>query len=55
MLPYLWDITDLIQTSVVPTQSGNNIQSCMTYNPPGSFKTGYDVLRSVSVQMFYFL
>ena len=55
MLPYSWDIPDLIQTSVVPTQSGNNIQACMTYNPPGSFVTGYDVLRSVSVQLFYFL
>ena len=42
------DISDIIQMSVVPTQKGDDIQSCMTYNPPGPFETGYDVIRSVS-------
>ena len=42
------DISDIIEMSVVPTQKGDDIQSCMTYNPPGPFETGYDVIRSVS-------
>ena len=46
--PYIRDISDLIQMSVVPTARGDDIQSCMTYNPPGPFKTGYDVTKCVS-------
>ena len=45
---YARDISDIIEMSVVPTQKGDDIQSCMTYNPPGPFETGYDVIRSVS-------
>ena len=49
MMPYFWDISDLIQMSVVPSQKGDSLLSCMTYNPPGPFETGYDVARSVSI------
>ena len=48
--PYLRDVSELIQMSVVPTQKGDNIISCMTYNPPGPFEVGYDVVRSVSIK-----
>ena len=47
--PYLRDVSELIQMSVVPTQKGDDILSCMTYNPPGRSEIGYDVVRSVSI------
>ena len=50
MEPYVWEISDLIQMSVVPNPKGDDIQSCMTYNPPGPFEIGYDVDRSVSTE-----
>ena len=48
MEPHFWHISDLIQISVVPTERGDGIQSCMTYNPPGKFKPGYGRDKSVS-------
>ena len=52
---YARDISDIIEMSVVPTQKGDDIISCMTYNPPGPFETGYDVIRSVSKLALYLI
>ena len=48
MLPYFRDISDLIQTSVVPATNENDVQRCITYNPPDSFESGYSLYSSVS-------
>ena len=53
--PYIKEISDMIQMSVVPTNKGDDIQPCMTYNPPGPFKTGYDISKSVSVFSLFFI
>ena len=43
------DLKDMLKLSVGPRDNYDGIKSCMTYNPPGRFKPGYQGERAVSL------
>ena len=43
-----YDLTDAIELSVGPRDNYDGIKSCVTYNPPGGSKPGYQMKRGVS-------
>ena len=40
---------DVIEISVGPRDNYDGVKSCLTYNPPGDSKPGYQMDRAVSV------
>ena len=43
-----YDLEDMLELSVGPRDNYDGIRSCLTYNPPGKFKPGYQGARAVS-------
>ena len=42
------DLKDMLELTVGPNDKYNGIKACLTYNPPGVSKPGYQTDRSVS-------
>ena len=38
--PHGLDLTDMLQLSIGPRANSGGFRSCMTYNPPGSYRPG---------------
>ena len=43
-----YDLKDVLQISVGPKDNYDGIKACLTYNPPGVSKPGYQADRGVS-------
>ena len=46
--PLNYDLKDVFKMSVGPRDNYDGIKSCLTYNPPGGFRPGYQTTRGVS-------
>ena len=42
-----YDLKDILEISVGPRDNNDGIKACLTYNPPGAYKTGFQQERSV--------
>ena len=43
-----FNLTDILQLTYGPRENNDGVRSCLTYNPPGSYKPGAQQERSVS-------
>ena len=48
-LTYMYKLEDMLELSVGPRDNYDGIRSCLTYNPPGGYKPGYQSERAVSI------
>ena len=42
------DLKDMLEVTVGPSDNYDGIKACLTYNPPGAYKPGYQRDRGVS-------
>ena len=42
-----YDLKDILEVSVGPRDNNDGIKACLTYNPPGAYKPGFQQDRSV--------
>ena len=42
-----YDLNDILKISAGPRDNNDGIKASLTYNPPGAYKTGFQVDRSV--------
>ena len=48
-----FNLTDILQLTYGPRENNDGVRSCLTYNPPGSYKPGAQQERSVSKLVQY--